>query len=51
MSPRPGRIHEIIESDLPRSRDLDIRETPEFLALAQRVRNGLRTGHGYDEVV
>ncbi len=50
MSPRPGRIHDIIESDLPRTRDLDIRETPEFLALAQRVRSGLREGHGYDEV-
>lgn len=50
MSPRPGRIHDIIVSDLPRTRDLNIRETPEFLALAQRVRNGLREGHGYDEV-
>lgn len=50
MSPRPGRIHEIIESDLPVQRDLDIRETPEFLALAHRVRQGLRAGHGYEEV-
>lgn len=50
MSPRPGRIHDIIESDLPATRDLDIRETPEFLALAHRVRQGLREGHGYDEV-
>lgn len=50
MSPRPGRIHEIIESDLPRDRDLSIRETPAFLALANRVRDGLRAGHGYDVV-
>lgn len=50
MSPRPGRIHEIIESDLPVQRDLDVRETPEFLALAHRVRQGLRAGHGYEEV-
>lgn len=50
MSPRPGRIHEIIDSDLPRSRDLAIRETPEFLQLANRVRDGLRAGHSYDEV-
>ena len=28
MSPRPGRIHDVIESDLPRQRTLDIRETP-----------------------
>ncbi len=50
MSPRPGRIHDIIDSDLPRERDLSIRETPEFLALANRVRDGLRAGHSYDEV-
>ena len=34
MSPRPGQIHELIKSDLPRIRNLNIRETPEFLALA-----------------
>lgn len=45
MSPRPGRIHDIIESNLPRERPLGIRESPEFLALANRVRSGLRTGH------
>lgn len=49
MSPRPGRIHDVIESDLPRDRTLDIRETPEFLSIAHRVRDGLRQGHGYDE--
>ncbi len=27
---------------------LDIRETPEFLAVANRVRQGLREGHSYD---
>ena len=48
MSPRPGRIIDVIESDLPRDRPLDIRETPEFLALAHRVREGLRAGHSYD---
>ena len=50
MSPRPGRIHDIIDSDLPRERDLSIRETPAFLSLANRVRDGLRAGHSYDEV-
>ena len=49
MSPRPGRIHDIIESDLPRDRSLDIRETPEFLAIAHRVRDGLRAGHSYED--
>ncbi|MFK7993489.1 MAG: ABC transporter ATP-binding protein [Granulosicoccus sp.] len=50
MSPRPGRIHEIIKSDLPLKRDLNVRESAEFLVLANRVRDGLRSGHGYDEV-
>jgi NitT/TauT family transport system ATP-binding protein len=48
MSPRPGRITDVIESDLPTERPLDIRDTPEFLALAHRVREGLRAGHAYD---
>ncbi len=49
MSPRPGRIIDIVDCDLPRDRTLDIRETPEFLAIAHRVRIGLRAGHAYDE--
>lgn len=49
MSPRPGRVTDVIESTLPRERPLDIRESPEFLAIAARVRDGLRAGHSYDE--
>jgi len=49
MSPRPGRVTDIIESTLPKERPLDIRETPEFLAIAARVRDGLRAGHSYEE--
>jgi len=49
MSPRPGRVHDIIESTLPRDRSLDIRETPEFLKIAHRVREGLRAGHSYED--
>ncbi len=49
MTPRPGKIHDIIESTLPRDRNLDIRETPEFLKIAHRVRQGLRAGHSYDD--
>lgn len=45
MSPRPGRITDVIESPLPRERPLDIRDTPEFIAIAHRVREGLRAGH------
>ena len=46
MSPRPGRIVEVIESTLPADRTLDIRETPEFVAMAHRVRVALHGGHG-----
>ncbi|WGH77884.1 ABC transporter ATP-binding protein [Jannaschia ovalis] len=44
MSPRPGRITDVIDSPLPAERPLDIRDTPEFLAVAHRVREGLREG-------
>ncbi len=44
MSPRPGRIADVIDSPLPRDRPLDIRDTPAFLAVAHRVREGLRAG-------
>ena len=45
MSPRPGRITDVIESTLPKERPLDIRDSPEFLEIAHRVREGLRAGH------
>jgi NitT/TauT family transport system ATP-binding protein len=48
MSPRPGRVTDVIDSTLPKERPLDIRETPEFLAIAHRVREGLRAGHSYE---
>ncbi|MCZ0961719.1 ABC transporter ATP-binding protein [Paracoccus benzoatiresistens] len=48
MSPRPGRITRVIDSPLPPERPLEIRDTPEFIALAQQVREGLREGHSYD---
>lgn len=49
MSPRPGRIIDVIACDFPRDRTLEFRETPEFIKIAQRVRAGLRSGHSYDE--
>ncbi len=49
MSPRPGRITDIIDSPLPKERPLDIRDSREFIEIAHRVREGLRAGHG-DEV-
>ena len=49
MSPRPGRIIDVIDVDLPKQRKLEIRETPEFLKIAHRVREGLKTGHSYED--
>ena len=49
MSPRPGRIIDVIETNFPRERSLDIRETPEFLKVAHRVREGLKAGHSYED--
>ena len=49
MSPRPGRSTDVIDSPLPRARPLEIRDTPEFLEIAHRVREGLRAGHAYDD--
>jgi NitT/TauT family transport system ATP-binding protein len=49
MSPRPGRIIDVIDCNFPAERTLEIRETPEFVAVAHRVRQGLRSGHSYDE--
>lgn len=46
MSPRPGRISDVIESPLPKERPLDIRDSREFIEIAHRVREGLRAGHG-----
>ena len=48
MSPRPGRIIDVIESTLPNERPLDIRDASEFISISQRVREGLRSGHSYE---
>jgi NitT/TauT family transport system ATP-binding protein len=49
MSPRPGRIIDVIDTNFPADRTLDIRETEAFLKVAHRVREGLRAGHSYDD--
>lgn len=46
MSPRPGRISDVIDSPLPKERPLDIRDSQAFIEVAHRVRDGLRAGHG-----
>lgn len=49
MSPRPGRIIEVIDSSLPADRTLDVRESLEFQEIAHKVREALRAGHSYDD--
>jgi NitT/TauT family transport system ATP-binding protein len=39
----------VIETNFPAKRTLDIRETPEFLKVAHRVREGLRAGKSYED--
>tara|TARA_S200000501_G_scaffold247349_1_gene231755 strand:+ start:47 stop:820 length:774 start_codon:yes stop_codon:yes gene_type:complete len=50
MSPRPGRITDVIESSLPKDRALNIRDSQEFIKIAQRVREGLKAGHTEDVI-
>lgn len=38
MSPRPGRIIDVVPVDLPRPRDVLMQDTPAFTALASRIR-------------
>ncbi len=45
MSPRPGRIIKVIDSTLPAERNLDMRDSAEFVALAHEVREALADGH------
>jgi NitT/TauT family transport system ATP-binding protein len=45
MSARPGKIINVIETHFPKDRNLDIRETKEFLEISQLVREGLKEGH------
>jgi NitT/TauT family transport system ATP-binding protein len=48
MSPRPGRINEVIDIELPQPRDDTTRESDEYYELVTRVRESLRgrTGRG-----
>ena len=50
MSPRPGRITDVIEVDLARPRDIATREEPRYFELITAVREALRRG-GATEVV
>lgn len=39
LTPRPGRLRDIIEIDLPRPRNMAVKESPEFLAYRKRITN------------
>ncbi|CAN5653509.1 ABC transporter ATP-binding protein [soil metagenome] len=41
LAPRPGRLAEVVEIDLPRPRRLEMITTPEFGALVERIRGRL----------
>ncbi len=45
MSPRPGRITNVVDIDLPYPRVFETRETPEFFAKVNEVRELLRDAH------
>ena len=49
MSPRPGRILKDIRSPLPEERELAMRDSAAFIAVAHQVREALAVGHGDDE--
>jgi NitT/TauT family transport system ATP-binding protein len=49
MSPRPGRISEILEIDLPQPRTAELREDRRYFELVTQVREALARG-GADKV-
>ncbi len=46
MSPRPGRISDIIDIDLPQPRSEETRESDRYFELVTQVREALRAQHG-----
>jgi NitT/TauT family transport system ATP-binding protein len=48
MSPRPGRIADVIPIDLPQPRSAGTREDPHFFELVTQVREALHLGHDAD---
>ena len=51
MSPRPGRISDLIEIDLPQPRNAVTREQPRFFELVTQVREALHLGSELDRGV
>ncbi|MBN8959462.1 MAG: ABC transporter ATP-binding protein, partial [Rhizobiales bacterium] len=48
MTPRPGKIEDLFEIDLPRPRTLDVMTTEPFGQYVRRVRKALNSGGGLD---
>jgi NitT/TauT family transport system ATP-binding protein len=48
LSPRPGRITEIVPVDLPQPRTFETREQPRFFELVTQVREALHGGSGHE---
>lgn len=48
MTPRPGRIADVLKIDLPRPRGLEVMNTPEFGAYVKRIRTGLNASGGIE---
>jgi len=46
MSPRPGRISEVVDIDLPQPRTEETRESERYFELVTQVREALRAQHG-----
>jgi len=49
MSPRPGRISDVVGVDLQQPRTAETREEPRFFELVTQVRDALHAGHGAKE--
>jgi len=48
MTPRPGKIADLFEVDLPRPRTLDVMTTEKFGVHVRRIRNALNAGGGLE---
>ena len=48
MTPRPGRIAEVLDIDLPRERTLDMMTTPPFGEYVRRIRTHFGTAGAMD---
>jgi NitT/TauT family transport system ATP-binding protein len=48
MTPRPGKVEDVLEIDLPRPRPLDVMNTPEFGVYVRRIRKSLNAGGGLE---